>query len=151
MVKAAQDLAGRLRDRWLLDPEVVFLNHGSFGATPKAVLEEQAKIRRTMEVEPLVFFDHLYLDLLDAARAELADFLGARAADLVFVSNATTGVNTVLRSLRLSPADELLVTDHEYNACRNAIDAVAADHGARVVVAAIPFPIGGEAEAVCAA
>ena len=150
MVKAAHDQARRLRDRWLLDPEVVFLNHGSFGATPKAVLEEQAKIRRTMEVEPLVFFDHLYLDLLDAARAELADFRGSRAADLVFVANATTGVNTVLRSLRLAPADELLVTDHEYNACRNAIDAVAADHGARVVVAAIPFPIGGEAEAVSA-
>jgi isopenicillin-N epimerase len=119
----------------------VFLNHGSFGATPKAVLEEQSRLRARLESQPLLFFDHHYLDELDAARAELAAFLGASSAGLAFVVNATTGVNTVLRSLRLHPGDELLVTDHEYNACRNAIDAVAAEAGAKVVVVRIPFPL----------
>ncbi|MFC2144365.1 aminotransferase class V-fold PLP-dependent enzyme [Acidobacteriota bacterium] len=140
-----------LADRWLLDTEVVFLNHGSFGATPKTVLDEQTRIRLQIEREPLAFFDHDYLGELDQARAVLAGFLGARTDDLVFVVNATTGVNSVLRSLQLERGDQLLVTDHEYNACRNAIDAVAADRGAEVVVASIPFPLSGEgvvAEAV---
>ena len=137
-----------LADRWLLDPEVIFLNHGSFGATPKAVLDEQSRIRLRIEREPLVFFDHDYLKELDQARAVLAGFLGARTDDLAFVVNATTGVNTVLRSLRLERGDQLLVTDHEYDACRNAIDAVAADSGAEVVVASIPFPLSSESEVV---
>jgi isopenicillin-N epimerase len=135
-------------DHWLLDPEVVFLNHGSFGATPKTVLEEQSRIRLQIEREPLVFFDHDYLEELDQARAVLAGFIGARTDDLAFVVNATTGVNTVLRSLQLERGDELLVTDHEYNACRNAIDAVAEESGAEVVVAPIPFPLTGEGEVV---
>ncbi len=127
--------------RWLLDPDVVFLNHGSFGATPRAVLEEQHLIRRRLEREPLQFFDHHYLDGLDSARADLATFVGAQPRDLVFVANATTGVNTVLRSLQLGPGDELLVTNHEYNACRNALNAVAEGAGATVVVAEVPFPL----------
>jgi len=130
--------------RWLLDPEVVFLNHGSFGATPGAVLDEQARIRLQIEREPLIFFDHDYLPAIDQARTVLATFLGARTDDLAFIVNATTGVNTVLRSLRLEPGDELLVTDHEYNACRNAIDAVASESGAEVVVASIGFQLPSE-------
>jgi len=137
-----------LADRWLLDPEVVFLNHGSFGATPKAVLDEQSRIRRRIEREPLMFFDHDYLGELDQARSVLGTFLGARTDDLAFVVNATTGVNTVLRSLRLKRGDQLLVTDHEYNACRNAIDFVAAESGAEVVVAQVPFPLSNEGEVV---
>ena len=139
---------GPYADRWLLDPEVVFLNHGSFGATPKAVLEEQTRIQRRIESEPLQFFDHHYFDELDEARNELARFLGARVEDLAFVANATTGVNTVLRSFALEPGDELLVTSHEYNACRNALDAVAAGAGTRVVVAPIPFPLVREDDVV---
>ena len=138
-------------DHWLLDPEVVFLNHGSFGATPKTVLDEQSRIRLQIEREPLTFFDHDYLPALDQARTILAAFLGTRTDDLAFVVNATTGVNTVLRSLQLERGDQLLVTDHEYNACRNAIDAVAAENSAEVVVAPIPFPLkrdGEVAEAV---
>jgi isopenicillin-N epimerase len=135
-------------DRWLLDPEVVFLNHGSFGATPKAVFDEQSRIRLRIEREPLIFFDHDYLMELDQARTVLAGFLGARTDDLAFVVNATTGVNTVLRSLQLKRGEQLLVTDHEYNACRNAIDAVAAESGTEVVVASIPFPLSSEGEVV---
>ena len=135
-------------DRWLLDAGVVFLNHGSYGATPKAVLDEQTEIRRRIETEPLRFFDRHYLDELDAARAELARFVGANKANLAFVCNATTGVNTVLSGLHFEPGDELLVTDHEYNACRNALDKVAAAAGAVVVVAPVPFPLTGEDEVV---
>ncbi len=87
---------------------------------------------------------------LDAARAAVGAFVGAGPDDLAFVTNATTGVNTVLRSLRFEPGDELLTTDHEYNAVRNALDYVAARDGARVVVAEVPFPLGSP-EAVVSA
>jgi isopenicillin-N epimerase len=78
---------------------------------------------------------------LDQAREALATFVGASVEELVFVPNATTGVNAVLRSLNFSPTDELLTTSQEYNACRNALDFVAARSGATVVVAEVPFPI----------
>lgn len=126
---------------WLLDRNITFLNHGSFGACPRNVLEVQAKLRSQLENEPLRFFGREWEPLLDSSRNELAQFVGADVEDLVFVNNATTGVNAVLRSLIFSPEDELLVTNHEYNACRNALDFVASRSGAKVVVANVPFPI----------
>jgi isopenicillin-N epimerase len=126
---------------WPLDRDVTFLNHGSFGACPAEVLRHQAVLRAEMEAEPVRFLSRELDDRLDAARAALAAFVGADAEDLAFVTNATSGVNAVLRSLALSPGDELLTTDHAYNACRNALEYVASRAGAKVVVAPIPFPV----------
>jgi isopenicillin-N epimerase len=126
---------------WTLDPNITFLNHGSFGATPRAVLERQSELRAQMEREPVRFFVRELEPLLDAARQALAEFIGADPDGLAFVSNATAGVNAVLRSLDLDKHDELLVTTQEYNACRNALDYAAGIAGAKVVVVDIPFPI----------
>jgi len=130
-----------LRAHWSLDPEVTFLNHGSFGACPTRVLEEQSRLRARLEANPVRFLHRELPDLADAARSALGDFLDANPDDLAFLDNATTGVNTVLRSLRFAPGDELLTTDHEYNASRNALDFVAQEWGVTVVVARLPWPL----------
>jgi isopenicillin-N epimerase len=132
---------------WQLDPEVVFINHGAFGACPTTVLEAQQTFRQQLEREPLRFIMREFEPLLDRARNALAGFVGADPTDLVFVSNATTGVNSVLRSLAFNPGDELLTTNHAYNACCNALRFVAECAGAKVVVAQIPFPLDSAAQA----
>jgi isopenicillin-N epimerase len=138
------------QDLWTLDPEVTFLNHGSFGACPKAVLGVQQKLRSHLEQEPIRFFGREWEPLIDNARSKLAEFVGADREDLVFVNNATTGVNSVLRSLSFSGEDEILTTNHEYNACRNALDFIASRTGARIVIAKIPFPIDSPQQVIAA-
>ena len=125
---------------WCLDPAVTYLNHGSFGACPSAVLEAQAALRFDMEREPVDFLVANLPARLDAARVTLSAFLGAAPEDVVFVPNATAGVNAVLRSLSFGSEDELLLTNHTYAACRKTVDFVAQRCGARVVVANLPFP-----------
>jgi len=136
------------RDRWALEPGCIFLNHGSFGATPRAVLEAQAALRAELEAQPVRFLARELLDRLDGVRETLGPFVGAAPEGLAFVTNATTGVNAVLRSLELGPGDELLTTDHAYPACRDALHYVAGRTGARVVAAPVPFPLQDEAQVV---
>jgi isopenicillin-N epimerase len=133
---------------WTLDPEIVFLNHGSFGACPSSVLTVQRGYQEQMEREPVRFFIREAPALLADARSALGRFIGASPDDLAFVSNATSGVNAVLRSLSLTAGDELLVTNHEYNASRNVLDYVASENGARVVEVSLPFPLARPDEIV---
>ena len=137
-----------LRAHWTLDRGVAYLNHGSFGATPQAVLENQAELPARMEREPVRFLDHELEGLLDSARAPLAELLGARPADLAWLPNATAGVNTVVQSLELAAGDEILTTDHEYNAVLNTLRFVARRAGGSVVVAQVPFPLRSANEAL---
>lgn len=133
---------------WDLDPGCTFLNHGSFGATPRAVLDAQSRLRAEMERQPVRFFTRALDALLDDARARVAGFLGADPEDLVFVRNATEGVNAALAALDLAPGDEVLTLDHAYNACANALAAHARRRGARVVTAALRFPLDAPGEAL---
>lgn len=135
-------------ENWLLDRDITFLNHGSFGACPIPVLEAQTSFREQLEREPLRFLMREFEPLLDHARNELAAFIGTSGDELAFVPNATTGVNAVLRSLSFDPGDELLTTNQEYNACRNTLDFVASSTGAKVIVAEVPFPIESSEQVV---
>ena len=101
---------------YLLDPDVVHLNHGSFGACPVPVFERYQALQLELERNPVEFLGRRFDALMADARAVLAEFVGARAEDLVFVPNATAGLNAVIRSLRLDPHDEVLTTRHEYGA-----------------------------------
>ncbi|HWX22800.1 MAG TPA: aminotransferase class V-fold PLP-dependent enzyme [Candidatus Binatia bacterium] len=134
----------RWRKHWGLAPGSVFLNHGAFGACPKAILALQTELRRQMEAEPVQFLWRRYEERLEPARRVVARFVGARPQDLVFVTNATSGVNAVVRSLKLRLGDELLATNHDYNACHNVLVAAARDAGAKLVVARVPFPLHHE-------
>jgi isopenicillin-N epimerase len=106
-----------VREHFLLDPDVVYLNHGAFGACPRPVFERYQAWQRELEREPTQFIAHKLTDLLEQARASLGAFVGADANDLTFVQNATTGVNMAARALDLQPGDEVLATNLEYGAC----------------------------------
>ena len=137
---------GDLAEYWTLDPNTVFLNHGSFGATPTVIMDEQRRIRSLMEEDPVRFFEREYLGLWDDARRALSEFMNADVEGMAFVSNATQGINTVLRSLRLKPGDEIIVPDHSYQACWNAVDFVTERSGAKTVVVEVPFRVEGPQE-----
>jgi len=144
------DIAGRdskagspFAELWTLDPAVHYLNHGSFGACPRPVLEFQAGLRAELEREPVDFMNRRLKGRLAEARGALGPFIGAEPDGLAFVPNATYAVNAALRSWDLKAGDDVLTTDHTYGACRKALDFVASRRGARVVVAQVPFPLRG--------
>jgi isopenicillin-N epimerase len=135
---------------WSLDPAVVFLNHGSFGACPAPVLDVQSRLRARLEAEPVRFFVRELEPLLDDTRQVVAALVGAPAEDVAFVPNATFAVNSVLASIDFHAGDEVVVTDHGYGACNNAARRWTERAGAKVVVAPIPFPISDPAQVVTA-
>ncbi len=142
---ADQTLPSRsaLAHHWTLDPDVVFLNHGSYGACPIGVQEIQREFRDRMEREPVQFFARDLEGLLDSARQTLSSLLSCDPAGLGFVPNATAGVNAVVRSMRFEPGDQLLTTSHEYNACNNVLRWACDRWGCELVVADVPFPLHG--------
>jgi isopenicillin-N epimerase len=137
-----------LREDFLLDPSVVFLNHGSFGACPKPVFEAYQRWQLELERQPVEFLGRRIDGLLNEARAALAAYLNTERDRLVFVQNATTGVNIVARSLPLKAGDEIVTTDHEYGACDHTWGWVCEQTGARYVRAAIPLPVTTHADFV---
>jgi isopenicillin-N epimerase len=132
-----------VREHFLLDPEVVYLNHGVYGACPRPVFERYQAWQLELEREPAQFISLRLPELLAGARAELAAYLRARPDDVTFVQNATTGVNMAARALDLQPGDEVLTTDLEYGACDYTWAHVCDQAGARYVRAEIPLPLDG--------
>jgi isopenicillin-N epimerase len=141
-------LPGVLRDEFLLDPDVTFLNHGSFGACPRAVFERYQAWERELERQPVEFLGRRSHALLRDARLALAASLNADVDELVFVPNATTAVNAIARSLPLRPGDEVLGTDQEYGACDHVWNHACAKAGARYVRQPLPLPLAAPDEVV---
>ncbi|BBK35602.1 isopenicillin-N epimerase [Allostella sp. ATCC 35155] len=129
-----------IREAFWLDPAATYLNHGSYGAVPRMVSEAAEAWRRRMERQPVLFFQETLPAALRDAAGVIAPFLGAADEDMVFVENATSGANAILRSLRLGPGDTIVGTDHGYGAVRNTARHVAAVAGAALVEAKLPFP-----------
>jgi isopenicillin-N epimerase len=142
-------LGRAVRHEWPLDWTWLTVNHGSFGATPRVVLAAQQDWRRQLEAQPTRFMHETLPAGLAAAATRLGAFLGADGKDIAFLDNATSGCNTVLRSLRLAPNDEVLVLSHGYGAVRNTVRYVTERAGARMTEATIPFP-RPDAEAIVA-
>ncbi len=138
------------RDRFRLEAGVAYLNHGSFGAVPRAVLDAVASWRERMEVEPVRYFMREVPAALAQARTALAARLNADPDGIGFVENATAGVNAILASIEWRAGDTVVTTSHVYNAVRNAIRHWAGRAGASLIEADVPFPSGGEEEIVAA-
>lgn len=146
----AREFGRALRSEWMLDPDCVYLNHGTVGAPPRRVLAVQQAIRDEIERNPARFLIRELADVgeivmsarprMRQAAEAVASFLGARADDLMFVDNATTGVSSVLRSMKFAAGDEIVITDHVYGAVGKAARFVAAGSGAEVRPVELPGP-----------
>ena len=147
-IVSASDQSILPRELFLLDPEVAFLNHGSFGATPRPVFEKYQHWQRELEREPVDFFLRRSPDLLRNARRALADEVHAADDELVYVVNATTGLNIIARALKLGPGDEVLTTDHEYGAIERMWRFICRKTGATLKPQPIPLPVNTPEEFV---
>ncbi len=137
-----------LKQFFLLDPDIHFLNHGSFGATPKPVFDAYQDWQRRLERQPVLFLGREHDRLLKDSRSALAEYLHADADDLAYIPNATHGVNIIARSLDLQPGDEILTTDHEYGACDYTWEFLCGKVGAKYIHQPIPLPVHTEDEIV---
>ncbi len=137
-----------LRDLFLLRPEIVFLNHGSFGACPKPVFEVYQNWQIELEREPVEFLGRRFAGLMQEARGSLSEFLGTQRDNLIFVPNATTGLNLVARSLPLQPGDEVLATNQEYGAIDRVWQFICQKRGGRYVRQPLTLPVRSAAELV---
>jgi len=137
-----------LKEHFLLDPDIVFLNHGSYGAAPKPVFEAYQNWQRRLERQPVLFLGRELPELMRESRAALGEYLNADPDDLVYIPNATHGINIVARSLDLRAGDEVLTTDHEYGACDYTWEFNCSRAGATYIHQPIPLPVHTEAEIV---
>ena len=137
-----------LKNLFLLDPEIVFLNHGSYGAAPKPVFEAYQNWQRRLERQPVSFLGRELPALMRESRAALGEYLNADPDDLVYIPNATHGINIIARSLDLKHGDEILTSDHEYGACDYTWEFNCEKNGARYIHQPIPLPVHTEEEIV---
>lgn len=137
-----------LKEYFLLDPNVVFLNHGSFGATPKPVFEAYQNWQLRLERQPVLFLGREYDQLLLESRSALGGYLNADTDELVYIPNATHGVNIIAHSLELQAEDEILTTNHEYGACDYTWEFICGRMGARYIHQSIAVPLRSEDEIV---
>ncbi len=137
-----------LKQHFLLDPAVTFLNHGSFGATPKPVFEVYQEWQLRLERQPVLFLGRDCDQLLHESRVELGKYLNADPQDLVYIPNATHGVNIVARSLSLVSEDQVLTSDHEYGACDYTWDFICGKSGANYIHQRIPLPVHSDEEII---
>lgn len=133
-----------IKDLFYLDPEIIFLNHGSFGATPKPVFEVYQDWQRRLERQPVKFLGRELVGFLQESRAALAAYLHVSADDLIYVPNATFGVNVVARSLKLKQGDEVLTCDQEYGACNNTWTFLSQKNGFSYKKQPIPLPVSSD-------
>lgn len=138
----------KLKKYFLLDPKIHFLNHGSFGATPKPVFESYQNWQRRLEYQPVLFLGREYDALLRESRLALGAYLNADSDDLVYIPNATHGINIIARSLKLQPGDEILTTNHEYGACDFTWEFICGKVDARYIHQPISLPIRSEQEII---
>ena len=130
-----------LKSSFLLDPQIIFLNHGSFGATPRPVFAAYQSWQERLENQPVLFLGRELDELLFDARGKLGQYLNAATNDLVFIPNSTYGVNIAARSLKLDPGDQILSSDHEYGACDNCWEFVCAKTGVDYIHQSISLPV----------
>ena len=135
-----------MKAHYYLDPDVIFLNHGSFGAAPRSVMAAYWGWQVRLESQPVKFITRELLPALQHARHSLGDYLNVDADDLVYIPNATFGVNIIARSMHLQPGDEILTTDHEYGACENVWNFMGQKNGTALVKRSIPLPLVSPAE-----
>ena len=133
-----------LKKQFLLDPKVIFLNHGSFGATPQPVFLEYQRWQRELEKQPVEFLGRRFAQLMADSRAALGNYLGTAAENLVYTQNVTISLNIVARSLELGPGDEVLSTDHEYGAIDRTWRFLSKERGFRYINQQISTPIKSE-------
>ena len=136
------------KEYFLLDPTIHFLNHGSYGATPGPVFEAYQDWQLRLERQPVLFLGREFNGLMQEARARLGEYLNASPDDLVYIPNATHGVNIIARSLKLEPGDEILTTDHEYGACDYTWEFICGEKGSTYIHQPIPLPLGTQEEIV---
>ncbi len=135
-----------MKEWFLLDPEVIFLNHGSFGAVPRLVFQKYQEWQRLLEAQPVDFLTRKLPEELNSVKSSLGKYLAAEPDNLLIIPNATYGVNLVARSINFQPGDEILTTDHEYGACINALYVIAEMQGVDVVQQPIRLPAGSPEE-----
>ncbi len=142
----SRDFMFGLRKYFLLDPSITFLNHGSFGATPRPVMEELRRWQHELERQPVEFLARRHDELMQTSRRALAGYLHTGPDDLVYTQNVTIALNIVARSLELNPGDEVLTTDHEYGACDRMWRFLSRERGFQYVRRPLPVPIPSEAD-----